>query len=59
MGVKSSLEQMKKSDLLILDECDWHAFDDLCDLPRSIFGVFAMSATDVGVKEGNEELRLK
>ena len=29
----ASLQNVRKKDLVILDEADWHLFDDLCDLP--------------------------
>ena len=50
---------MKKTDLLILDEADWHLLDERSDLPKECYGVLAMSATTVGNKGGNEERLLE
>ena len=44
-------------DLLILDEADWHLFDDLCILP-ACRGVIGMSATSVTIGGGNESMYL-
>lgn len=49
---------MTKKDLLILDEADWHILDQTCDIPQNIYGVLAMSATDMGKQDGNEQARL-
>lgn len=57
LGITEAVRQMTKSDLLILDESDYHLLDKVEDLPKSC-GVFAMTATDVSTVGGNEKARL-
>ena len=58
LGITESVKQMTKSDLLILDESDFHLLDKVEDLPKQSCGVFAMTATDVTSAGGNEMARL-
>ena len=48
------MKKISQKDLLILDEADWHLFDERIDLPKT-YGILAMSATQAGIKGGNEE----
>lgn len=58
VGVDATIEGMKQTDLLILDEADYLLLDQLIVPPRC-HGIIAMSATDVGKNNGNEQRRLK
>ena len=58
LGITDAVRQMTKSDLLILDESDYHLLDKVEDLPKQSCGVFAMTATDVSTVGGNEKARL-
>ena len=48
VGFDESVMNMTKDDLLILDEADWHLLDKIIDLPKSCYGIIAMTATEVG-----------
>ena len=58
VGFDTVIDTMTKDDLLILDEGDWHLLDQCCDLPKEKYGVFALTATDVGSNDGVEQRRL-
>ena len=58
VSVKDLIGKMTKKDLLILDEADKHLLDELIDIP-TCYGVLGMTATDVGIKDGNEMRRLE
>ena len=58
VGFDAKIDAMTKDDLLILDEGDWHLLDQRCDLPKEKYGVFALTATDVGSRDGVEQRRL-
>ena len=58
VGIDLALDGMTKDDLLILDEADWHLLDQICDLPKTSYGVIAMTATEVGNQYGVEKKRL-
>ena len=58
VGIDLVLDGMTKDDLLILDEADWHLLDQICDLPKTSYGVIAMTATEVGNQYGVEKKRL-
>ena len=48
VGIDNTVKEMTKDDLLILDEADWHLLDKISDLPKSSYGIIAMTATEVG-----------
>ena len=48
VGIDETVMNMTKDDLLILDEADWHLLDQISDLPRTSYGIIAMTATEVG-----------
>ena len=58
VGIDDTVMNMTKDDLLILDEADWHLLDQISDLPRSSYGIIAMTATEVGNQHGVEKQRL-
>ena len=59
IGIDEATQKMLRTDLLILDEADWHLFDKLSNLPAACYGILAMTATDVTKKGGNEQSLLE
>ena len=50
---------MKKDTLLILDEGDWYLLDQIGKLPKTSYCIIALTATVVGIEDGNEMKWLK
>lgn len=46
--------KIKKDTLLILDEGDWYLLDKIGELPKNSYGIIALTATVVGIVNGNE-----
>ena len=59
VGFDEQVQSMTKNDLLILDEGDQLLLYDMLELPKSVYGVLAMTATDVNSYDGHEFKRFK
>jgi len=53
------VKKIKKDTLLILDEGDWYLLDKIGKLPKTSYGIIALTATTVGIKNGNETMLLE
>lgn len=62
MGIQSIVDQVDRQDLIILDEGDWHLFDNISEkganLPKCT-GIIGLTATTKSQNEAKEEAYLK